>query len=276
MSTVQRSDGKGRAMAGGPASTTPGPFDLDGRTAIVTGGNQGIGQGIASALAAAGAGVAIWGRSRERNEQARDVLIATGAHASAHAVDVADEAAVTRAFEETVAAHGKVDIAVASAGVSAVVSSSADMTMEEWRRVLAVDLDGVMLTFRETLRHLVERGAPGSLVAIGSRLSANGQPRAPHYSAAKAGLEGLVRALAREYGGQGVRANVVHPGWIQTPMTESVLAKPRVAEQQLPRIPLGRWGTPADLGGIVVYLASDASSYHTGDVIRVDGGDGLG
>jgi NAD(P)-dependent dehydrogenase (short-subunit alcohol dehydrogenase family) len=258
------------------SATTTHPFDLSGRTAIVTGGNQGIGLGIATALARAGANVAIWGRNANRNDEARDAVAATGASVTAHSVDVTDEDAVAAGFSETVAAHGQVDVAVANAGVSAVVPSTAEMTLDEWHRVLAVDLDGVMLTFRATLRHLTERGAPGSLVAIGSRLSANGQPRAPHYSAAKAGLEGLVRAVAREYGPAGVRANVVHPGWIETPMTAPVLRKPKVAEGQLPRIPVRRWGTPDDLGGIVVYLASDASSYHTGDVIRVDGGDGLG
>jgi NAD(P)-dependent dehydrogenase (short-subunit alcohol dehydrogenase family) len=113
-------------------------------------------------------------------------------------------------------------------------------------------------------------------VAIGSRLAANGQPRAVHYSAAKAGLGGLVRALAREYGPDGIRANLVEAGWFDTPMTAPVIAHQRVADRVLPTIPLRRWGRPEELAGVVVYLAGDASSYHTGDTLTVDGGDGLG
>lgn len=252
------------------------PFSLIGRVAVVTGGNRGIGRAIARALADRGAEVAIWGRDAERNADVVAGVIEAGGTASSVEVDVAEEEAVESAFRSTLAAHGRVDVAVASAGLAQVADHTHEMPTEQWRQVLAVNLDGVMFTFRAVLRHLSEREAGGSLVALGSRVAANGQPRAPHYSAAKAGLAGLVRSIAREYGRQGVRANLVQPGWIDTPMTAPVISKERVAAAQLPRIPLHRWGQPEDLAGIVTYLASDASAYHTGDVLTVDGGDGLG
>lgn len=252
------------------------PFSLVGRVAVVTGGNQGIGRGVVHGLAARGAAIAVWGRSADRNAAVVEEVVAAGGTASSATVDVTDEAAVDAAMGTAVARHGQVDVLVACAGTARVASSTHELATAEWREVLAVNLDGVFFAFRAVLRHLMDRGAPGSLVAVGSRLAANGQPRAPHYSAAKAGLVGLVRAIAREYGDQGIRANLVEPGWVDTPMTAPVISKPRVAEAQLPRIPLRRWGTPDDLAGIVTYLASDASAYHTGDVLTVDGGDGLG
>lgn len=249
------------------------PFDLTGRVALVTGGSSGIGLGIATALAAAGADVAIWGRDPQRAAAAAERVRGAGSgRVLALSCDVADEQAVEEACAATVSELGRIDACFANAAVSAVAPSFAELTLEDWRRVLAVDLDGTFLTFRAVVRHMLARGGGGSLVATSSRLAASGQPRAQHYSAAKGGIVSLVRSLAWELGPHGIRANVLLPGWIETPMTEAIIAKPKVAERVLPQIPAGRWGQPADFAGIAVYLASDASAYHTGDSFIIDGG----
>lgn len=252
------------------------PFSLRDRVAVVTGGNSGLGRAIARALAAAGAHVDVWARRPEANRAVVTAIADAGHRGSARMVDVTDEQAVAAAAADVVDRHGRLDVVVAAAGIAEVAPSTVELDTTQWRRVLATDLDGVMFTFRAAVDHMVRLGSGGSLVAIGSRLAANGQPRAVHYSAAKAGLGGLVRALAREYGRDGIRANLVEAGWFDTPMTAPVIAHPRVADDRLPRIPLRRWGRPDELAGVVVYLAGDAASYHTGDTITVDGGDGLG
>lgn len=247
-------------------------FDLTGKVALVTGGNSGIGLGIGRALAAAGADIAIWGRNSARNETAADELRRSGRRVVALACDVADERAVEAAVAATLDALGRIDACFANAAVAAVASSFAELTTQDWRRVLAVDLDGTFFTFRAVVRHMLERGGGGSLVATSSRLAASGQPRAQHYSVAKAGVVAMVRSLAWELGPHGIRANVLLPGWIDTPMTKAIVAKPKVAERVLPQIPAGRWGRPGDFGAIAVYLTSDASAYHTGDSFIIDGG----
>jgi len=251
-------------------------FSLRDRVAVVTGGNSGLGFASARGLASCGAHVDLWARRADVSRDAVAAIVGQGGSASSQRVDVADEDAVTVAMATVAERLGRLDVVVASAGIAEVAASSADLHTDQWRRVMAVDLDGVMFAFRAALQHMVASGQGGSLIALGSRLAANGQPRAVHYSAAKAGLGGLVRALAREYGHAGIRVNLVEPGWFDTPMTSAVIARPRVARDRLPRIPLGRWGRPDELAGVVAYLASDASSYHTGDTITVDGGDGLG
>jgi NAD(P)-dependent dehydrogenase (short-subunit alcohol dehydrogenase family) len=248
------------------------PFDLSGHVVVVTGGNSGIGAGIARALAAAGAGVAVWGRRPGHNQAVAAELAAMGARAVGVECDVADEASVDEATRITVGALGRIDSCVTSAGVASQPYPVGELPAAEWQRVLGINLGGTFTVMRSVTRHLLSRGAEGSLIAISSVSALHGHPRAAPYAAAKAGITGFVRSLAVELARHGIRANAVLPGWIDTELIGGVTHDERTGGAILRRIPLRRWGTPEDLGGVIVYLASRASRYHTGDVIRVDGG----
>jgi len=242
-------------------------FNLTGTTALVTGGNNGIGLGMATALRDAGAEVAIWGRNTERNAEAAEKI--GGAHV--FGVDVSSEDAVVEAFDGTIEALGHVDAVFANAGVGALATPFDAMTTEEWRHIFAVNMEGVFWTFREAVKHMKPRGK-GSLVVTSSVSADMGFPRGEHYAATKAGVRAMTQGLAVEYGRYGITANAIAPGWVVTGMTDGFIDGDRFEANVKPRIPVGRWGTPADFGGIAVYLASDASRWHTGDTITIDGG----
>jgi len=255
-------------------------FDLTGRVAIVTGGNGGIGLGMAHGVAAAGAAVAVWGRDEAKNDAAVEALRAAGAVASSVVVDVADEAAVDAAMAQTLDVHGRVDTMIANAGIGAGASSFSEFPTETYRKVLSVNLDGVFFTFREACKHMVERAgqgdrAGGSLVAISSLSALDGAPRNEAYAATKGALIPMVRAIAVEHARYGVRANCILPGWIATDMTAGAQGNDKFNDNVIKRVPMRRWGQPADFGGMAVYFASDASSFHTGDNVLIDGGYGV-
>jgi len=253
------------------------PFDLTGKTVLVTGGNGGIGLGMAEACAQAGADVAIWGTNADKNAAAAEKLSAIGGKAAAFKVDVSDEAAVVDGIASTLKEFGRIDSMFANAGVGGGGARSfAEMSTEEYRRVLSVNLDGVFFTARESAKHMMERAqagdATGSIVGIASLAAIEGAPRGQHYAATKGAVISMMRSIAVEYARFGVRANSILPGWIATDMTAQAQANPAFDKKVLPRVPVRRWGEPEDFGGMAVYLASDASKFHTGDEFVIDGG----
>jgi len=250
-------------------------FDLSGHVALVTGGNSGLGLGFAEGLAAHGADVAIWGTNVERNAQAAEQLRRHGHRVLAQRCDVSEPEQVNAAMAETIATLGRVDSCFANAGVGGTGVAFVDMTPDDWHRVLRVNLDGCFYTLQAAVRHMVERGGGGSLVVTASGSIFMGQPRGQHYASSKAGIVAMAKAIAVEHARDGIRANAVLAGWTHSGLTEQVLKWDRFIEKVLPRVPLRRWGNPDDFSGIAVYLASDASRWHTGDLISIDGGYGI-
>jgi NAD(P)-dependent dehydrogenase (short-subunit alcohol dehydrogenase family) len=250
-------------------------LDLTGHVALVTGGNGGIGLGMARGLAEAGADVAIWGTNEEKNAKATAELEAIGVKVAAFRCDVGDEAQVDATFAATVEALGKVDSCFANAGIGGGAPAFEQFTLDSWRRVTRVNLDGVMLTFRAAVKHMKERGEGGSLAVTSSLSAVEGAARNQAYAATKGGVISMMKGLAVELARYGIRANSILPGWIETAMTEGAFGWEKFANNVMPRIPQRRWGEPADFGGIAVYLASPASAYHTGDTFMIDGGYGI-
>jgi NAD(P)-dependent dehydrogenase (short-subunit alcohol dehydrogenase family) len=252
------------------------PFDLTGKVALVTGGNRGIGYGMAEAMAQAGADIVIWGRSADLNVEAEGELAKHGVRVLAQKVDVSDEHAVKAAMEEAVAAMGRVDTVVANAGIGAGAPSFAEFPTDTYRRVLSVNLDGVFFTLREACKHMVERakaGDPGGSLMVTSSLSAiDGAPRNQAYAATKGAVIPMMKSIAVEHARYGIRANTILPGWVATELTTGAQGSEVFTQKVIGRVPMRRWGEKEDFGGIAVYLASDASRYHTGDSFLIDGG----
>jgi len=246
-------------------------FDLDGKVAVVTGGNRGIGLGLATGLARAGASLALWARDERRNAEAAETLRGHGVRVETVGCDVSSEDSVTRATSETLERFGRIDIGIANAGFGD-ARNPLEMSLDTWRRVVATNLDGAFLTFREIGRHMKERGGGGKLIAVSSISALSGTPLQPHYAASKGGLEAMVRSFAVRLARYDVQVNAIEPGWIVTEATRAGVENEGFSDVVMRRTPARRWGTPEDFEGIAVYLASDASRYHTGDVIRIDGG----
>jgi NAD(P)-dependent dehydrogenase (short-subunit alcohol dehydrogenase family) len=249
-------------------------FDLRGRVALVSGGNSGIGLGMAEGLAQAGAAVCIWGTNPGKNADAVERLAAHGTKVHAQVVDVGDEASVVAGMEALIDEFGRIDSCFANAGSAGGHTNPpfVHSTLEQWHSITRVNLDGAYLVLREAAQRMIAQGDGGSLVGTSSISVDFGAPREEAYAASKAGVIAMMRGLAVELGRYRIRANALLPGWTLSPMMEPWATQPGVAEKILPRIPLRRWGTPEEWAGIAVYLASSASSFHTGDAIRIDGG----
>jgi NAD(P)-dependent dehydrogenase (short-subunit alcohol dehydrogenase family) len=245
--------------------------NLDGRVAVVTGGNGGVGYGLSAALLHAGATVDIWARDESKTAEAVDRLSGNSSSAvTSRRCDVSNEADVERAMRATVDEHGHVDVMVANAGVGR-FTPFVDTTLDDWRHVTAVDLDGVFLSFREAARHM-RLADGGALVAVSSISALYGTPRHAAYAASKAGVLALVRSAAVELARYQIRVNALLPGWMDIDTHPEMREDPRFVEITTKRTPVRRWGTPADLAAAIVFLSDPTSAFHTGDTIVVDGG----
>ena len=251
-------------------------YDLHGKVALITGGNGGIGLGMAEGLAAAWCDVCIWGTNADKNAAALAQLQVHGTRVSAQVCDVSDGEAVAASFAEALATHGRVDGCFANAGIGGRGTAFDAMTDAEWHRIMDVNLHGVFHTFRAATRHMRSRAENGDsfgrLVGTASLAAISGQARGEHYAATKGGLIAMMKALAVEYARYGVTANSILPGWIETDMTQGSMNNAKFVANVKQRIPSRRWGQAADFAGIAVYLMSDASSYHSADTFLIDGG----
>lgn len=245
---------------------------LENRTVLITGGNGGIGLGMASAVGAAGAQVVLWGRDEVKNETALERLRSEGVTAHALVCDVADEQQVIDAFGRSVdVAGGRIDAAFANAGRGGSGRSFVDTTLDQWRSVMATNLDGVFLTFREAARHMIEQGG-GSLVAISSTSAIHGAANNEAYGASKTALLGMVRGLAVGLARHQIRVNALLPGWTLTDMAAAGYASDKFRTATIGRTPVRRWADPDEMGPAAVFLADPTTTFHTGDTIVVDGG----
>jgi NAD(P)-dependent dehydrogenase (short-subunit alcohol dehydrogenase family) len=227
-------------------------------------------------MARQGADIAIWGTNPTKNDAAAEHLRATGRNVLALVCDVGDHDAVGRAMEQTVGELGRLDACFVNAGVPGAGMAFVDFTMDEWRRVMRVNLDGAFSTAQAAVRVMkaqFERdGRGGSIVFSSSGSAIMGQQKGEHYGASKAGINAMMKAIAVEHARHQIRANSLIILWTESDMTAPAFAWKKFADNVIPRIPMRRWGTPQDIAGIAVYLASDASSWHTGDLITLDGG----
>jgi len=246
-------------------------FSLEGKVAIVTGSSRGIGRSIAEAFAAAGAAIGVNGRDIEAARAAANAIAATGAKSLAVAADVSNAADVERLIQTTVTTFGRLDILVNNAGISPYYKPAETMSETEWDDIMRVNLKGVFLCSQAASRAMIPQksGCIINMSSIGSKVAL---PRLVAYCSAKGAINELTRVLAAEWASYGIRVNAIAPGYILTDLTKGLRENPNRLEAMLRRIPLGHLGTPANIVGAAIYLASDAASYVTGTILDVDGG----
>ena len=249
---------------------TPALFDLNGQVAVVTGGNGGIGRGIALGLAEAGAAVAILGRNDEKNQRVLSELKTIGVPSIAVRIDVTDRAALEPALNRVHSELGGINILVNNAGNVSLSGGVLQEKPEDWDNVIETQLNAVFLLSKVAARSMLTKRA-GKIINIASMYSFFGSGLVPSYSAAKGGIVQLTKSMAIELAPHNIQVNAIAPGWIETDMTAPVRTMP-MNDEILSRTPAGRWGQPEEVAGTAVYLASRASDFVTGATIRVDGG----
>jgi 2-deoxy-D-gluconate 3-dehydrogenase len=245
------------------------PFDLSGKVAVVTGGNTGIGQGIALALAAAGASIA--SVARRPSDDTVGQCLARGVRAISIQADLASIEPIGRIIEEATVGLGPIDILVNNAGIIR-RTDAVDFAEADWDAVIDVNLKSVFFLSQAVARRWIAEGRGGKIINTASMLSFQGGIRVPSYTASKSGIAGLTKLMANEWAKHGINANAIAPGYFATDNTQALQDDPVRSKEILGRIPAGRWGQPADIGGAAVFLASSASDYVQGITLPVDGG----
>jgi 2-dehydro-3-deoxy-D-gluconate 5-dehydrogenase len=244
-------------------------FDLTGKVAIVTGCNTGLGQGMALALAKAGADVV--GVNRDNPTQTIELMEKTGRQFHSVIADMSKMDSVDYVIQEAVSAFGKVDILVNNAGIIR-RNDALDFTEKDWDDVMDLNIKAVFFMSQGFARQVIAQGTTGNIINIASMLSYQGGIRVPSYTASKSGVMGVTRLLANEWAKHGINVNAIAPGYMATDNTAALRADEDRSSEILSRIPAGRWGTPGDMAGPIVFLASEASRYVNGYTIAVDGG----
>ena len=248
-------------------------FDLSGKVAVITGGNSGIGLGYARAIAAAGADVSIWGTNPDKNEAAEAELQQINPRASALLCDVSKEEEVETSMAAVIDRYGRIDGCFPNAGIGTQNQKPfQEHSNEDWFSVIDVNLHGVFYTLRAATRQMVAQNEGGALVLTASGTAIQGAARGQAYAATKGSMIAMMLGLSVEMARYKISANAIIPGWIETAMTQKLFEWDKFVDNVMPRLPMRRWGTPDDFGPIAVYLMSDAARWHTGDVIKIDGG----
>ena len=246
--------------------------DLSEKVFIITGGNGGIGLGLAEGIAEAGGAVAIWARNEEKNTDAVRALQDIGGEAKSYICDVSNEGEVIRTLASTVKDFGRVDGLFANAGRGGTGTPLVDTSLEDWRKVMAVNLDGVFLCLREASKQLISQGSGGSLVAVSSTSAIHGAAGNEAYGTAKTAVTGLVRALAVSLARFQIRVNCLLPGWTVTELASPAFENEYFREVTTKRTPVRRWADPREFKEVGAFLADPSQTFHTGQQVCVDGG----
>ena len=244
-------------------------FKLDGKTAIVTGASAGLGEGMAKALAEAGADVVCV--ARRQSKGAVDYITSIGRKAISIQADLVSQKPIPEIIETAVKEFGHVDILVNNAGITR-RDDAIDFTEKDWDDVININLKSLFFLSQAFAKQIIKQGTGGKIINTASMLSYQGGVRVPSYTASKSGVLGLTKLLANEFAKYGINVNAVAPGYMDTDIISGLCSDPVRSEEKLKNIPLGRFGTPEDVAGAVVFLASEAASYVQGFTVAVDGG----